>query len=70
MQFFYCTPYGAISVPEPVEGPEIETSSGTEREQLPHGRTSRASLQFTYHFVGINAREQRHGTQLFAKVFD
>jgi hypothetical protein len=21
-------------------------------------------------FVGIDAREQRHGTQLFAKVFD
>ena len=36
----------------------------------PPGRTSRASLQFTYHFVGIDAREQRHGTQLFAKVFD
>ena len=36
----------------------------------PPGRTSRSSLQFTYHFVGIDAGEQRNGTQLFAKIFD
>ena len=30
------------------------------------GTHDRASLQFMDHFVGIDAREQRHGTQLFA----
>ena len=46
------------------------TGSGTEWKQQVLGRTSRASLQFTYHFVGIDAREQRHGTQFFAEVFE
>ena len=52
-QIFYCTPYGRIGREEP-------------RIAAPHGRTSRASLQFMDHFVGIDAKEQRNCTQLFA----
>ena len=44
MQFFASTPYGRAGCGEP-------------RMAVPLGRTSRASLQFTYHFVGIDARE-------------
>ena len=67
-QFWALFPFGQKHVDKTLTG--SATSSGTERKQPLPGRTSRASLQFTYHVVGIDAREQRDGTQLFAKIFD
>ena len=63
-QFWALFPFGQQHVDN--TSTDSATGSVTERKQPLPGRTSRASLQFMNHFVGIDAKEQRNCTQLFA----